>query len=534
MPHLARVFGSALTAPLESVVPPVTASAWTSFMTGKHPGKHGILGFSRFDFKEYREKLNNAEDIQSKTIWQVLSEKGKRIVVLHLPFTYPPYEVNGVIVSGWDVPSVSANFTYPEELRTEVLRLAPDYESSLDLALWQFASTRSENQFSEFTSKLVRAFEQTAQLALHFLERERDWDVFMVHFQQTDFIQHKLWNLIEAACKDAKDGDRRLEKVRQCYRRFDEMVGWLLAAVEKIEPFEIILSDHGFGDYKGAVCPNYYLRQWGYLHLAPGQKERLGAIKDVFRRSRFSQVRRFYRALYEAKTWLLETRAARQYKSWHQYATATLPGSESPIDWSKTKAVTLMATQVAFIYVNLVGRGPLGTVHPGHEYDHVVADLMTRIRELRHPQTAAQLIREVVRGADLYPNPSEGVPIPDLVLIPVDGYGFSTAVSNQPPEPSTQGLHRFEGVFSIRGEGLKRAVSGFEPRLIDVAPTVLHLLDLPVPTDMDGRVLEEIFETPRSVRHETPGRIVPRTQKGYSAAEAEAIEQRLKSLGYVE
>src|ERR1700751_4183666 len=104
MPNLGQLVSTSVSVDLESVVPPVTAPAWTSFMTGKHPNKHGIFDFARFDQSEYRWKINNATNIQSKTIWRILSEKGKRVVVLNLPYTYPPQEINGVCVSGWDAP----------------------------------------------------------------------------------------------------------------------------------------------------------------------------------------------------------------------------------------------------------------------------------------------------------------------------------------------------------------------------------------------------------------------------------------------
>lgn len=108
LPNLRQVLASSLTADLESVVPPVTAPAWTSFMTGKNPSKHGIFDFTRFDGQDYQWKLNNSQHIRSKTVWQILSEKGKRVVVLNLPYTYPTYPVNGVMVSGWDAPTMSS------------------------------------------------------------------------------------------------------------------------------------------------------------------------------------------------------------------------------------------------------------------------------------------------------------------------------------------------------------------------------------------------------------------------------------------
>jgi predicted AlkP superfamily phosphohydrolase/phosphomutase len=127
LPTLRVATERGLSAGLESVIPPVTASAWTSFMTGKNPSKHGIFDFTSFDLQNYRWGINTAQGIQAKTLWQILSEKGKRVVVLNLPYTYPPTAVNGVMVSGWDAPSGQTNFTYPESIRGRILEMFPDY-----------------------------------------------------------------------------------------------------------------------------------------------------------------------------------------------------------------------------------------------------------------------------------------------------------------------------------------------------------------------------------------------------------------------
>src|SRR5215475_9434029 len=83
MPNFQAAMASSVTAELESVVPPVTAPAWTSFMTGKHPSKHGIFDFTRFDHNTYRWSINNASDIKGKTLWKILDEHEKRVIVLN-------------------------------------------------------------------------------------------------------------------------------------------------------------------------------------------------------------------------------------------------------------------------------------------------------------------------------------------------------------------------------------------------------------------------------------------------------------------
>ena len=125
--------------------------------------------------------------------------------------------------------------------------------------------------------------------------------------------------------------------------------------------------------------------------------------------------------------------------------------------------------------------------------------------------------------------------MPDLVLIPAEGLKFSFEISDRPPELTTHGNHRPEGVVFVEGPGLQRPRERFGPRLIDIAPTVLHLLGLPVPTDMDGRVLQEMFPTNQAVEFEAADTTAFRTARmEYNVEETELIEQRLKGLGYIE
>jgi predicted AlkP superfamily phosphohydrolase/phosphomutase len=537
MPNLGGAVKRGLSAELESVIPPVTAAAWSSFMTGKNPSKHDVFGFTRFEPQTYSIKLNNSSCIRSKTVWQILSEKGKRIVTLQLPFTYPPYKVNGRLVSGWDMPSTKVNFTYPETLREEILALIPDLEETLNLALTEWITIDSDTVYVALVTKFMRAFEQGTEMAMHFLECE-DWDVFMIHFQQTDFIQHKLWSYIEQACKEPKNKSLRLEKIRECYRHYDDGVGQLLRKVEPVNPVRIILSDHGFGDYKGVIAPNHYLQEWGYLRLKnDGDGGALGPIKEFFKKSKYESLRRSYAMLAQAKNALLDRRMLKKYKSWAHYAKDTLHDdaiNRLPIDWKKTKVATVSATQVALLFVNMAGRGPQGVVRSGNDYEDLVSDLLTRLADLRHPLTGQKVIALAARGRDVYTGFDDRVMLPDIVLIPVDGYGFSTSLTEYAPTLSTSGLHRQFGIFIAEGDGIKRSVANFHPKLIDVVPTILHMLGLAVPADMDGRVLQEMFSDPSEVVYEDAREQLVTADVSYTSQESAVVEERLRGLGYIE
>jgi predicted AlkP superfamily phosphohydrolase/phosphomutase len=527
MPHLKRMMQDGLTAELESVVPPVTGPAWTSFMTGKNPSKHGIFEFTRFDEHEYTWKLNNSQFICGKTLWHLLSENAKRVIVLNLPYTYPPYQVNGLMVCGWDAPSVDANFTFPSDLRNEILKTITDYRSTHDVWLWKHVAIDTDAQFNRFIDQQIRGFENDAKLALHFLETQ-EWDVFMTHFQHTDWLQHKLWPYIECACSEKVNKNVRLEKVRECYKRFDELVGNLMNKAESQRPVRIVLSDHGFGPDRGNICANYYLNKWGYLFL---KNEARRPLRDFFRRSKFSALRYAYQRLARTKHGI----DASKYKSWSEYVLENVGEHKLEIDWERTKVALVTGSEVGFIFVNVKGRGPCGNVDPGPEYEDLVSEVLARFQDLRHPRTGEELFERVARGRDVYAEVGEGILLPDIVLIASHGYGFSLGAFDKAPEQVPEGCHRPKGVLFMRGDGLNSTVRDFHPRLIDMAPTILHLVGVPVPRDMDGRVLENIWIDRQHVSyedaHDTP---IHQTEAAYSAEEAEIIEQRLKGLGYLE
>jgi predicted AlkP superfamily phosphohydrolase/phosphomutase len=324
--------------------------------------------------------------------------------------------------------------------------------------------------------------------------------------------------------------------VRNCYKRFDELVGSLLKKVGPQHPFTIVLSDHGFGRHFGAICPNSYLRKWGYYRLNEKRKESLLEVKNYFRNSPSTVLRKTYDSAAKWKARMDRNRqSGQEHSSWADSTTALVSQRGRDIDWANTKVATIWAYKAAYLFVNVMGRSSQGMVRPGAEYESIVAELIAKFQDIRHTQTGEKLLVRVARGSDIYPRSRPDILLPDVVLIPQDHFGVSFSVSDAPPEVSNEGSHRHDGILMMNGLGLKRPAHNFSPSLIDIAPTMLHLLGLPIPTDMDGHVLAEILSDLPAVRYEeVDNQMAIETATEYNRQEAELIEQRLKGLGYVE
>ena len=105
MPFLGEWMAAGAWAPLRSVVPALTPPAWTSLMTGRSPGQHGIFDFFRKESPQsHRIRFLTSRDVGCETIWSLANQSGLRATVLNYPLTFPPPEIDGYIVAGGWIP----------------------------------------------------------------------------------------------------------------------------------------------------------------------------------------------------------------------------------------------------------------------------------------------------------------------------------------------------------------------------------------------------------------------------------------------
>jgi len=510
MPTLRSLVETGASGPLESTKPPITPAAWTTFMTGKGPGRHGIIDFLRYDPETHRLVFNDNQKIRQKTIWQILSEKNFRVGSINVPMTFPPEKVNGFMISGFDTPT-GRDFTYPPELQDEILARHPDYTHEKK---WERRPLGGDALFARNLEYIAQSFERGFRLA-EFCGGKYGWDVLMVLFKLVDNLQHKAWRYLDPRTRDSHPIRARL--TLQCFARLDAVLARLRSFAEAHDAAILLMSDHGHGSLDGKAQPNLLLAQWGYLGL----------------RSALT------RATARGGLWL--RRLTRQRTGFSNGALNPLDHDLS-IDWSRTRACVLHAGIYGFLYINLKGRQPCGIVDPA-DYEPLRAEIRRKLLDARCRDRDGRPMRifsDVFVTEQLYGCNREDHPwMPDLLLAPADGLAVVKKIrSREPvrwvPLSRLEGTHRLEGIFVANGPqivpGLK--VSG---HIADLAPTLLAGLGERVPQDMDGRVLQEIFIRPVPVEYEPPrAREAAEVVPALSEQQLAEVATRLGDLGYLD
>jgi predicted AlkP superfamily phosphohydrolase/phosphomutase len=532
LPNLSRLAREGVSGTLRSVFPPLSPVAWTGVMTGKNSGRHGVFEFLEYKHDPLRPHVNSSRSIRSELVWETAARYGKSSVAGAVPMSYPPRKVPGVSFLGdFLAPADAPDFASdPQLLRDLETALGAPYEP------WNTAVHDGGNEAGALDS-LTRWLEQHLR-AVEWLMKNRPWDLFVYDLMATDRIQHELWHAWDPTHRAAQGRD--LSAVRagfiDFWKRLDAGVGRIADGLPA-DTSLILMSDHGFGPIEWYVNFNVWLLERGYVALQDSlyvkQKHwfwKRGATPEWF----YGLMSRFGGATNRV------SRFRGKQVTWVDRLADAAFLSRKHVDWSKTRAYA--QGNFGQIFLNVEGRQPQGCVKPG-EVRELLDQIKSDLDELKHPQTGAPLVERVYERDELYDGPQASLG-PDLTVVLSDWryrtiglYDFTT---NQVISPAfgPTGDHRMEGVFIGHGPGFRAGASlGPDADLLDITPTALHLLGVPVPSDCDGRVLAEVLDpslvasTGQAASGGSDGS--PGDDGGYTPEEQALIEQRLADLGYL-
>lgn len=492
LPTLESVYKKGIYGRLKSTRPPLSPIAWSSFATGKNPGKHGIFDFVARKIGSYETAPIDASQRGTPAFWEILSQRGKRVGIYNLPVTYPPSRVNGFVVGGWLSPHHRRDFTYPRDLLDELEAKVGTYQP--------YPKTLySKGNGKFFVDELNRVLDLEFKSCSYLLEN-KDWDFFACVFFGTDLIQHYLWHCADPKhpSYDAKEASLYKNAILKYYQRVDKKLALLLEKVDK-ETIVIIMSDHGAGSQYRLIYLNNWLMEEGYLKLKNSFPLTLFKRSLFKARFTFSNIHKLIN--YLGLTRLVEKKYLGGPFIFNHPLIKLLFLSFNDVDWNKTRAYSL-GRFYGPIFINLKGREPGGVVTPGREYEKLRGEIIKRLSKLEDANTGEKIVGKTYKREELYSGPFANQAA-DLIAVPRRArdtfFGLSNFGSNYLIEDvyRTTGCHRMEGVLFVSGRGVKRGhIAGAE--IIDIAPTVLAALEENIPGDMDGRVLDIFTKKPQA------------------------------------
>ena len=508
MPFLAKFTAKGVRAVLHSTPHPLTPPAWTSMVTGRSPGEHGIFDFVRIDRRRDHPTytLVTSADVRCETIWSIASRHQRRVISLNFPCMFPPPPLNGFVVPGYVPWTYLARAVHPADLYKRLKaqlalnarELATDWNLERQ-AVQGLQADELEMWVKSHIDKEQRWFEVG-----RLLMREEPSELTAILFDGADRIQHLCYHFIDPhlASYYPSPQDQHIRSL--CLDYFRRLDGFLeeLIGLAGAEALVFIASDHGFAAAGQQIFyANVWLQQQGYLAWGEGipfdQAGRV-ALDD------HAEVGKLF-------------------------------------DWSGTVAYALTSASNGIFIRQRRADGEIGV--PVDEYFAFRERLVQSLLAITDPKTDRPIIRQVLTREQAFPG-KYMEQAPDLTLLLSDSSFLSVLRADAPLRQrcSPCGTHHPDGILLVGGPGIRPGETLAPVEILDVAPTLLYGLGIPVPSEAEGSPVVSAFEpsflaarpvsqAASSVESESRRAQPQETSLGPDAEEQ--IMKRLRALGYL-
>ena len=517
LPNIKGLMKDGYSGNLKSTMPPLTIPAVPSLITGKNAGKHGMYYFTKREKGKYTYTLVSAEDRRAEAVWSIVERHGGVGGSYNLPFTYPPEKIKGFIVSG-DMGSPSFDKgMYPESLRQGLLQEVDSYAT--------FEKLKNRKLDMNYLDELDEIIRLSAYNVIYLL-RKYDPDFSVIWFDEVEKAQHLTWKYLDPRFPQYKaiGAEKYRESVKNAYIETDAAIGRILKSAKE-ETQIALVSDHGFGTVYRAgqyMTLNRWLEEKNQLVL----KEMSGSLRMSLHDRVYSIISKL--GLNAVITKFLPRKVIENYQKLV---------SSYDIDWPNTKAYVLGNEK--YIYINTVGREPQGIVNGGEEYEQVRDYIIGELYKITD-DAGNRVIEKVYKKEEVFSGECFKE-APDIIILPAK---FPPLIGKEhdprqiKPHPYAEAWHDLYGILTLSGSVFKKGeVKNTE--IIDIVPTLLYVMGIPVPKSMDGKVLEDCidgkFTKENPINYEEAGgekgKVMPVEM---SDEEREKIKQRLEALGYLD
>jgi predicted AlkP superfamily phosphohydrolase/phosphomutase len=507
MPFLQKLIATGSRGVLESTVPPLTPPAWTSMMTGRSPGNHGVFDFLRFESPESRYlTLTNSRDIHCETIWSMVNRQDLKAASLNFAMMTPIRPISGYIIPGWTPWRYMKRVFYPDKLYDRLKEL-PGFnlkELAMDVNMDEKAIEGcSEDDYEDWIQLHIRRDQRWFDI-LRYLIKNDSCHLMSIVFDGVDKIQHLCWRFLDPMLLPRQPSlwEQKIRAI--CLDYFRQLDGFIANAVTLSGPEAnvFIVSDHGFGATNEIFYLNTWLNRHGYLEW----EDNAQADTSIFGKLGLEAPRR------------------------QPYL----------INWSKTTAYAITPSSNS-IHVCVAGRRGEEGILP-EDYQPFRQELSEKLQQFIDPKTGEPVISDIMMREKIFSG-SRMQEAPDFTLTLRDGGFVSILKSDVTLEsrPEPLGTHHPHGIFVAAGPKIRKGLSLGQLSILDVAPTLLYSLNMYVPEDLEGHVICDIYKpswfqkNPVRIGQATvPPEPFPQRLRGEDMTEQAEIMSRLKTLGYMQ
>jgi predicted AlkP superfamily phosphohydrolase/phosphomutase len=435
LPNIRKMVENGFHSVLESCHPPITIPAWMVMMTGKSPGELGIYGFRHRKGPSYNEGwIATSKSVKQKRVWEYLAEQGSKSYLIGVPPSYPPYPVNGNLVSCFITPSNKNDYTYPPELRQEIESLVGNY--LFDVVF------RTDDR-DAILKTLYEMTEKRFTLVKHFMKKD-NWSFLMFVEIGVDRLHHAFWKFHDKSHPKYIPGNKYENAVTDYYKFIDQKIGELIDLADD-DTYFLTVSDHGTAGMKGCFCINEWMIKQGYLSI-------------------------------------------------NQYPDKQSDIDKCEIDWSKTSAWG-WGGYYARIFLNVKGREPNGTILP-EEYETAREQLRQKLLQIKGPN-GETFNNKVYTPEELYKEsigdrPDLMVYFDNLYWRSAGTIGHNSLYLDENDTGPDDSVHWYDGILILYNKKKSKQMQRERMSIYDVTPSILNMMGIEVPNTLEGNIIPEI------------------------------------------